>query len=57
MASPPMEKNVYGNTALGLFYTVVIAKTLCMNHISFSSEGESSGTEKEYMKSNLKSFK
>ena len=35
MASPPVEKKGNRNTVLGLFYTVVISKTLCMNHISF----------------------
>ena len=53
MVSPPVEKK----STETLFYTVVIAKILCMNHLSFSSEVESNGTRKEYMKSNLKSFK
>ena len=33
MASPPVEKKGNRNTVLGLFYTVLISKTLCMNHI------------------------
>ena len=49
MASLPVEKK----STETLFYTVVIAKILCMNHISFSSKIESSGTEKEYSGSEI----
>ena len=59
MAPRPVEKK----SAETLFNTVMIAKLNfkfwfqnSLNHISSSSEVESSGTEKEYTKSNLKSY-